>query len=86
MKPWRVAFWPELKTHIPQGFQGVNFWYSPYKDSMMRIYILKFYGCIIEASKWISKFISDFAGHVIIYPCWGKSESVLGAHDMTVYS
>ena len=29
----------------------------------------KFNGCTIEVWEWMSNFIPDFTGHVIIYPC-----------------
>ena len=36
-----------------------------------------FNGCTNEVWEWISNFISHFTGHVISYPCWDLSQSML---------
>ena len=35
-----------------------------------------FSGCTVEVWKWINNFIPHFTVHVIIYPCWDKSQSM----------
>ena len=34
-------------------------------------------GCIVEVWEWIINFIPHFTGHVITYPCWDKSGTML---------
>ena len=29
-----------------------------------------FNGAIVEVWEWISNFIAQFTGHIVIYPCW----------------
>ena len=36
-----------------------------------------FNGCTIEVWEWINNFISHITGHVITYPCWDLSLSLL---------
>ena len=42
-----------------------------------------FIGAIYEVWEWISVFLSHFTGHVITYPCWDLSQSMLsnGANE-----
>ena len=36
-----------------------------------------FNGSTVKVSKWIINFIPHFTGHVITYPCWDWSETML---------
>ena len=36
-----------------------------------------FNGSTVEVWEWISNFIPHFIGHVVTYPCWAKSQTLL---------
>ena len=46
---------------------------------------LNFNRATVEIQKWISNFISFFTEHVITYPCWDQSYTMLVKWDPCIY-
>ena len=80
----RVDNTKPFDTICPFYYHGLTLipaWISNYTDYNVRDEItypfLNFNGATVEVWEWISNFTPCFTEHMIIYPCWDKSKSML---------